>query len=160
MYNGTEGYICAAQENVLNTRNYCASVMNQEIDNMCRMCGEYAETVGHLVSACSKLAQSEYKRRHDTMGKRVYWEVCGNLGLRRSEKWYEEVPDQVRKSDDGNIEVWWDKKVITPTKFDANRPDMVIIDRNNRKWWLVDFSVPYDPNVARKEKEKIEKYNL
>ena len=158
LYKGTEAYICAAQENVLNTRNYCASVMNQEIDNMCRMCGEYAETVGHLVSACSKLAQSEYKRRHDTMGKRVYWEVCGNLGLRRSEKWYEEVPDQVRKSDDDNIEVWWDKKVITPTKFDKERPDLVIIDRNSKKWWMVDFAVPYDPNVARKEQEKIDGY--
>ena len=68
------------------------------------------------------------------------------------------MPDGVRRSGDGDIEVWWDQKVITPTKFEANRPDMVIIDRNNRKWWLVDFSVPYDPNVARKEQEKIEKY--
>ena len=133
-------------------------MLKQEIDNKCRMCGGYAETVGHLVSACSTLAQTEYKRRHDMMGKRVYWEVCGNLGLSRSKLWYEEVPDGVRKSDNGNIEVWWDQKVITPTKFDANRPDMVIIDRNNRKWWLVDFSVPYDPNAARKEKEKVEKY--
>ena len=71
LYKGTEGYICAAQENVLNTRNYCVSVTHQGNDNMCRMCGEYAETVGHLVSACTKLAQTEYRRRHDTMGKRV-----------------------------------------------------------------------------------------
>ena len=80
------------------------------------------------------------------------------MGLRRSEKWYEEVPDQVRMSDDGNIEVWWDKKVITPTKFVTNRPDLVIIDRNNKKWWMVDFSVPYDPNVASKEQDKIDRY--
>ena len=80
------------------------------------------------------------------------------MGLRRSKKWYEEVPDQVRKSDDGNIEVWWDKKVITPTKFDKERPDLVIIDRNSKKWWMVDFAVPYDPNVARKEQEKIDGY--
>ena len=92
------------------------------------------------------------------MRKRVYWEVCGNWGLRRSEKWYEEVPDGVRKSEDGNIEVWWDQKVITPTEFDANRPDMVVIDKSNKKWWMIDFSVPYDPNVVSKEKEKIDKY--
>ena len=158
LYKSTEGFICAAQENVLNTRNYCASVLKQEVDNKCRMCGEYAETVGHLVSACKQLAQTEYKRRHDTMGKRVYWEVCGNFGLRRSKNWYEEVIDGVRKSDDGDVEVWWDQKVCTPTKFEANRPDLVVIDRKNRKWWLVDFSVPYDPNVARKEKEKLDKY--
>ena len=93
-----------------------------------------------------------------TQWKRVYWEVCGNFGLRRSKNWYEEVIDGVRKSDDGDVEVWWDQKVCTPTKFEANRPDLVVIDRKNRKWWLVDFSVPYDPNVARKEKEKLDKY--
>ena len=158
LYKNTEGYICAAQEGVLYTRKYCASVMNQEIDSKCRMCGEYDETVGHLVSACSKLAQREYRRRHDTMGKRVYWEVCGNWGLRRSEKWYEEVPDGVRKSEDGNIEVWWDQKVVTPTEFKSNRPDMVVIDKSNKKWWMIDFSVPYDPNVVSKEKEKIDRY--
>ena len=158
LYKSTEGYICAAQEGVLYTRKYCASVMNQEVDSKCRMCGEYEETVGHLVSACSTLAQTEYRRRHDTMGKRVYWEVCGNWGLRRSKNWYEEVPDGVRKSEDGNVEVWWDQKVITPTQFVANRPDMVVIDKSSKKWWMVDFSVPYDPNVASKEEEKIDKY--
>ena len=92
------------------------------------------------------------------MGKRVYWEVCGNFGLRPSEKWYQEVPDGVRKSEDGNIEVWWDQKVVTPTEFKYNRPDMVVIDKSNKKWWMIDFSVPYDPNVVSKEKEKINKY--
>ena len=105
MYKSTEGYICPAQEGVLYTRKYYAIVMNQEVDDKYRICGLYEETVGHLVSACSKLAQTEYRRGHDMMGKRVYWEVCGNLGLRRSENWYEEVPDAVWKSEDGNIKV-------------------------------------------------------
>ena len=69
--------------------------------------------------------------------------------LRRSDKWYVEVPDAVRKSVDGKVEVWWNKKVITPntqnrlspTYIEANRPDVVIIDRNCGKWWMVDFSV-------------------
>ena len=75
LYKSTEGFICAAQENVLNTRNYCASVLKQEFDNKCRMCGGYAENVGHLVSACLTLAQTEYNRGNNRMDKQVYWDV-------------------------------------------------------------------------------------
>ena len=122
------------------------------------MCGDHPETVGHLVSACSKLAQTEYRRRHDKMGLRVYWEVCGVYGLKRSEQWHLEVPDGVRKSDDGMVEIWWDQTVITPTKFKSNRPDMLIIDRRSNKWFMVDFAVPFDANVVQKEKDKIDTY--
>ena len=92
------------------------------------------------------------------MGLRVYWEVCGIYGVKRSERWHLEVPDGVRKSDDGMIEIWWDQTVITPTKFVANRPDMMIVDRRSKEWFMVDFSVPYDLNVAKTEEEKISKY--
>ena len=47
--------------------------------------------------------------------------------MRRSAKWYEETPDPVRRRKDGLTEVWWDQTVSTPTKFDANTPDMVEI---------------------------------
>ena len=158
LYKTTEGYVCAAQENALATRNYLATVVEDGGNDKCRMCGEYVETVGHLVSACKKMAQTDYRRRHDKMGLRVYWEVCGRLGLTRSAKWYEETPDPVRRRKDGLTEVWWDQTVSTPTKFDANRPDMMVIDREAKRWYMVDFSVPWDPNVAKKEKEKVDKY--
>lgn len=154
----TEGFVCAAQENVLTTRFYCATVLKQDVSAMCRKCGETVESVSHVVSGCKALAQTEYRRRHDKMGLRVYWEVCGKYGLKRSDKWYEEVPDPVRKSADGRYEIWWDQKVITPNALDHNRPDLVMIDRNDRKWKLVDFSVPWDKNVVNKEQEKIKKY--
>ena len=47
------------------------------------------------------------------MGLRVYWELCGKYGLKRSEKWYEEVPDPVRTSADGRVEIRWDQKIVT-----------------------------------------------
>ena len=82
----TEGYVCAAQENVLPTRLYCATVMKDGSERTCRVCGEEAESVGHLVSHCKKLRQTEFRRRHDKMGLRVYWEVCGKYWLKRSER--------------------------------------------------------------------------
>ena len=55
---------------------------------------------------------------------------------------------------------WWDQTVSTPTKIDTNRPDMVVIDRETKMWFMVDFSVLCDANVAKKEKKKMDKYKL
>ena len=42
--------------------------------------------------------------------------------------------------------------------MEHNLPDVVVIDRVRRKWTVVDFAVPYDANVARREDDKVEKY--
>ena len=36
-----------------------------------------------------------------------------------------------------------------------NRPDPILIDKQEKHWNIVDFSVPNDANVEEKEKEKI-----
>ena len=154
-----ESYICAAQENVLNTRLYGVTKLGQEGDGKCRKCGIDSESVGHLVSACSKLCQREYRKRHDRVGLRVYWELCGRYGLKRSETWYDEVPDPVRVSANGRFEIRWDQKIHTPRAIKHNRPDVVVIDREEKKWTMIDFAVCFDANVERKEVEKMEVYN-
>ena len=155
----TEGFVCAAQEKVLNTRCFSKTVMKQDVNVMCRLCGKSAETVGHLTSGCGMLAQREYRRRHDKMGLRVYWELCGKYGIKRSDRWFEEVPDVVRVSNDGQYEIWWDRAVITTKKMEHNRPDVVVIDRVLRRGWIVDFAVSFDNNVVRKEDEKTTNYD-
>jgi hypothetical protein len=92
------------------------------------------------------------------MGLRVYWELCGKYGIRRSDRWFEETPDTIRVSQDGMYEIWWDKKVITAKVLEHNRPDVVVIDRVLKRWTMVDFSVPFDKNVVTKETEKTRKY--
>ena len=37
--------------------------------------------MNHLISECSKMAQREYKRRHDWVGRRVHWDVCKKYGI-------------------------------------------------------------------------------
>ena len=81
MAKSTEAFVFAAQEQALRTRLLQATIERQEVDVNCRVCGKVAETVGHLASGCSCLAQKEYKCRHDRMGLRVYWEICGKFGI-------------------------------------------------------------------------------
>ena len=154
----TEAYVMAAQEQVLQTRLLRATVMKEDVDPLCRMCGKAAESVGHLASGCSVLAGREYRRRHDRMGLRVYWELCRANGIKCARNWYEEVPDEVRVKEGGTVEIWWDRGVQTTKALDHNRPDVVVVDRALKRWTLVDFAVPWDRNVATKETEKLTKY--
>ena len=68
----TEALIFAAQEQAIRT-NYVKYHIDKTIDSPnCRLCGERGETVSHIVSECKKLAQKEYKRRHDNVAKAIY----------------------------------------------------------------------------------------
>ena len=129
-----------------------------EWDRSCRKCKELPEKVSHIISGCSKLAGSEYKKRHDRMGLRVYWEICKKHDVKCSDKWYKEIPDKVRVSKCGRYEVWWDRKVETPKALEANRPDLILIDKEKKHWCIIDFSVPNDVNVESKERDKVDKY--
>ena len=39
-----------------------------------------------------------------------------------------------------------------------NRPDVVVIDKEENKWYIVDFAIPMDHHVREKEEKKIDKY--
>ena len=40
----------------------------------CSLCGDRDETINHIISECSKLAQMEYKTWHDWVFKVIHWE--------------------------------------------------------------------------------------
>ena len=69
----TEALVCSAQEQSLRT-NYTKYHIDKTSDTpLCRVCGERGETVSHLVSECLKLAQREYKKKHDNVAKYIHW---------------------------------------------------------------------------------------
>ena len=45
-------------------------------DSLSRVCRKVYESIDHIVSGRSKLAQKEYKRRHDNLGKIVHWKLA------------------------------------------------------------------------------------
>jgi hypothetical protein len=40
----------------------------------------------------------------------------------------------------------------------ANRPDTVLLDKNEKTCLLIDVTIPDDPNISTKETEKLSKY--
>ena len=71
----TEAAICAAQKQALRIIQI-KNKIDKTLENLlCKMCGERRETLQHIIHECKKLAQGEYRRKHDTVAKK------------RKEKW-------------------------------------------------------------------------
>ena len=41
-----------------------------------------------MINECSKLAQKEYKTKHDMEGKVIHWELCKKLKFDHANKWH------------------------------------------------------------------------
>ena len=68
----TKVLICSAQEQSMRTNYVKFNINKSAASPLCRMCGKRNETISHIVSECGKLAQKEYKWRHDSVGRYVY----------------------------------------------------------------------------------------
>ena len=76
-------------------------INNTGQSSLYRMCDKKSETISHIVSKYEKLAQKEYKRKHNNVARIVHWKLCPKYNLKRSEKWYELAPECVaEKSED------------------------------------------------------------
>ena len=72
----TESLFMAAQNSAIRTNHIKARIDKTQQNSKCRICGDRDETINHILSECSKLAQKEYKVRHDWVGKVIHWEMC------------------------------------------------------------------------------------
>ena len=64
-----ESLIVAAQNQSIRINLVKAKINKSQGDSVCTVCRKVDESIDHIVSGCSKLAQKEYKRRHDNLEK-------------------------------------------------------------------------------------------
>ena len=165
MTKSAEAYLFAAQEQALKT-NSIRSRIHREVNvdggvvsDLCRVCGEKVETVAHISGGCAVLMAGPGIVRHDKMGSRVHWELCRKYGVECSTRWYEHKPQTVCRNATGNITIYWDMHHPTAVPVKHNKPDVVVVNREAKSWTIIDFAVPLDHNIVKKEREKIETYH-
>ena len=61
------------------------------------------EAVRHIVFEFPKLAQNEYKRRHDWVARKVHWQLYRKNRFDVNEKWYKREPVKVVENDSEKI---------------------------------------------------------
>ena len=84
----TESLLMAPQNSAIRTNHIKARIDKTQKNSTCRLCGDRNETINHIISECSKLAQKEYNTRHDWVGKVIHWELCKKFKFDHANKWY------------------------------------------------------------------------
>ena len=152
----TEAMLCAAQEQALWT-NYMKHKIDKTAQSpLCKMFDKRSETISHIVSECEKLAQKEYKRRHNNVAGVVHWKLCGKYNLKKSEKWYEHAPEGADKNEE--VKILWDVMIQCNRESKARKADIVVVNTNERSCARTDIAIPGPVRVREKEKKKIERY--
>ena len=82
------------------------------------------------MSECEKLAQKEYKIRHDNNAITVHWKLRGKYNLKRSDKWYEHAPQGVVENEE--VKILWDVVIQCDREIKARKPDIVLVNKNDR----------------------------
>ena len=81
-----ESLIVATQNQSIRANLVKAKIDKSQGDSLCRVCKKVDESIDHIVSGCSKLAQKEYKRRHDNLGKIIHWKLARKCNFEAVEK--------------------------------------------------------------------------
>ena len=131
-------------------------IIKDGTDPKCRMCNEFEETIDHIVAGCPVLANTEYIQRHDKAAGYIHWRICKHYHFSTADKWYEHKPEKVTENEAATV--LWDMPVNTDKEIKANRPDIIIKDKIEKKCIMIDMSIPSERNASIKEVENLSKY--
>ena len=86
----------------------------------------------------------------------MHWELCRKNDLQHGKNWYEHNPQSVIENN--KYKIFWDFTIQTDHYITTRRPDILVVDKNNKTCKLIDVACPGDKRVKEKEDEKIAKY--
>ena len=96
------------------------------------------ERINHILSESNKLAQREYKARHDLVSKGIHWKMCKKFKFDHRNKWYMHNPAPVLENDLHKL--LWDFDIHTDPLISARKPDLIINNKKKKKREFAKFS--------------------
>ena len=129
----TESLIVRAQNQSIRTSLVKTKIEKNQGDPLSRVCRKVDESIDHIVSGCSKLAQKEYKSRHDNLEKIVHWKLACKSNFEGGDKWYEHEPESVLENE--GYKILKDFSIQTDHVIEARRPDLIVVDKKGRSSW-------------------------
>lgn len=155
----TEGFIMAIQDQVIATRNYLKYIVKDAsvADDRCRRCLRASETIQHITAGCTSLAHTEYLHRHNCVGKIIHLKLAQLHQLaENTTPYYQYTPDNVLENE--NFRLYWDRTVLTDRTMPSNRPDIILVNKIQKKTFLIDIAVPNSNNIQETIHNKLAKY--
>jgi hypothetical protein len=115
------------------------------IIDKCRICGTEGETIEHIISSCNVLAQSEYKKRHDIFAKIIHMNLAVKFNLlKNTQPHYSYTSESCLEND--SYKLYFDRTILTDIHIKHNRPDIIILNKQQKQAYLLDIAVPNSHN--------------
>ena len=91
----TEALITAAQDQALCTNWLGCHIVKIRATDLCRKCGQFPESIEHIVAGCPLMAQTVYFEHHNATTSMIHWCLCGSCGFQQSDKCWKHQPEPV-----------------------------------------------------------------
>nr|CAI5858217.1 unnamed protein product [Callosobruchus analis] len=155
----TEGFIMACQDGVINTLVYRGRVMGMNVpDTHCRACRQAPETLMHLLSTCKTYAGTAYVHRHNVAVRVLYYHLRHSYGIDETPVLPYAPGDIESVVENERCRIYWNYSFPTLELVQANKPDIVLLDHQQKTMFVIEFSAPAEVNIVSKEEEKRTKY--
>jgi len=99
----------------------------EEISPLCRLCGHLNETIDHLTTSCSYIAQTAYKHRHDKVAKFLHWKLLARYGVEVNSCWWKHSPSSVVEN--SACKILWDFYLTADRPICHDRLDNVVLSK-------------------------------
>ena len=124
----------------------------------CPHCKDRVKTVDHLATQCERMLYHDYMRRHNEVVRCIHLFLCNTYGLIRRKKLRSHSVQETVSNSDVTINV--DTRVQTSIKVQANKPDIVVIDKKRKEITLIEVGITSQSQLKTVETEKKRKYDL
>ena len=111
----------------------------------------HVESVDHILSSCSVIAQTQYKSRHASVARLIHYELAKLGEFPVEDKWWLHDPPSVLEN--SAMKILWDSTIQTDRRLSHNRPDIVCVNHYQRTAFIIDIA-----RLTQKINEKCERY--
>jgi hypothetical protein len=100
---------------------------------------------------------SEYKKRHDIFAKIIHMNLAVKFNLlKNTQPHYSYTPESCLEND--SYKLYFDRTILTDIRIKHNRPDIIILNKQQKQAYLLDIAVPNSHNITQTYNTKINKY--
>jgi hypothetical protein len=141
--------VFAIQDRVISTRNYKKHIcgLNRSLINV-----GFAELKGKPLNTSFLLApfwlKANIKKRHDIFAKIIHMNLAVKFNLLKdTQPHYIYKPESCLEND--NYKLYFDRTVLTDIHIQHNRPDIIILNKQQKQAYLLDIAVPNSHNITQ-----------
>ncbi|KAG0435393.1 LINE-1 retrotransposable element ORF2 protein, partial [Dictyocoela muelleri] len=124
----------------------------------CIHCKNVTSTVDHLATRCEKMLHYDYKKRHDEIIKIIVISLLNKYTENKIKHYKYQRTKSVYETN--NLKITVDIPIKTDVLISDNRPDIVVINKNEKKIFFIEIGITNIDNLKQTESWKRRKYEL